>query len=96
MVNRGISIEDIDHYLNVTSADDLSPQLLDNIEAAAAMLVKHLDKQNNTIIVVVDSDCDGYTSSALLLNYIHARFPSLINKFIYRLHDSKIHGIDMS
>ena len=47
-------------------------------------------------MVQVDSDCDGYTSSALLLNYIYARFPSAINKFVYMLHDNKVHGIDVS
>lgn len=43
----------------------------------------------------IDSDCDGYTSSALLLNYIYARFPSAINKFYYNFHSGKTHGIDI-
>lgn len=94
LTNRGIKLEDIEHYLNVTEEDNLSPLLLDNIKQAAAMLIKHLDK-NGTIMIQIDSDCDGYTSSALLLNYLYARFPSLINKFAYRLHDKKVHGIDI-
>lgn len=47
-------------------------------------------------MVMVDSDCDGYTSAALLLNYIYARFPSAINKFVYSFHSTKVHGIDLS
>lgn len=43
----------------------------------------------------MDSDCDGYTSASLLLNYIHAQFPSAINKFIYGFHDGKIHGLKL-
>lgn len=94
LTNRGIKLEDIEHYLNVTEEDNFSPLLLDNIKQAAAMLIKHLD-ENGTIMIQIDSDCDGYTSSALLLNYLYARFPSLINKFVYRLHDKKVHGIDI-
>lgn len=44
----------------------------------------------------MDSDYDGYASSSLLLNYIYTRFPSAINKFIYSVHDTKAHGIDMN
>ena len=29
----------------------------------------------------------------MLLNYLHAQFPSAINKFIYNFHSGKIHGI---
>lgn len=59
------------------------------------MLIEHLDKDGNIIKIQVDSDCDGITSAALLLNYLHARFPSLTDKFIYSLHKNKVHGIDM-
>ncbi len=30
------------------------------------------------------------------MNYIHARFPSIVDKFVYSFHDNKIHGIDMT
>lgn len=93
--NRGIALRDIDHYLNVSEQDNLSPLLLKNIKEAAKMLLKHIDKEGK-IIIFVDSDCDGYTSSALLLNYLHARFPSITNKIAYVLHDSKIHGIGLN
>lgn len=93
--NRGIKLSDIDHYLNVTEEDNLNPILLNNIECAAALILKHIGKEGNIIKVQVDSDCDGYTSSSLLLNYLHVRFPSCIGKFVYSLHDIKIHGIDM-
>lgn len=95
LVNRGIKIGDIDHYLNVSEADNLSPILLNNIERAAVMLIKHISKEDNIIKVQIDSDYDGYASASLLLNYIHARFPSAINKFVYSLHNTKTHGIDM-
>lgn len=94
LTNRGIPLQNINHYLSVSEEDNLSPLLLNNIEQAAQMLIKHLDEEG-VIKVQVDSDCDGYTSCAVLLNYIHARFPSLVDKFVYSFHDNKTHGIDM-
>ena len=44
-------------------------------------------------MICVDSDCDGYTSAALLLNYIYARFPSAIGNFTYYTHEGKTHGL---
>lgn len=92
LTNRGIKYEDIEHYLNVSEEDNLSPLLLDNIEKAAQLIIKHLDG-DGMIYIQVDSDCDGYTSSALLLNYLHAQFPTSMSKFMYKFHDGKIHGI---
>ena len=66
--------------------------LLDNIKEAAQMLIKHIQAED-LIQVVVDSDCDGYTSAALLLNYINARFPSAISLFSYSTHEGKTHGL---
>lgn len=93
LTNRGIQFNDIPHYLSVSEKDNLSPLLLNNIERAAQLIIKHISDENSLIYVQVDSDCDGYTSSALLLNYIHSQFPSAINKFIYGFHTGKIHGL---
>lgn len=43
--------------------------------------------------VQVDSDADGYTSSALLLNYLYDINPNYAENIIYRLHEGKQHGI---
>lgn len=48
------------------------------------------------IHVQVDPDADGFTASALLLNYIHLAFPSAISKISYSFHDDKGHGIILS
>lgn len=94
LTNRGIKFEDIAHYLNVTEEDNLSPLLLDNIEQAAKMLFNQLHRDGFHIHVQVDSDCDGYTSAALLLNYIHAIIPSAIEHISYSFHNGKMHGIN--
>ena len=41
------------------------------------------------------SDCDGYTSAALLLNYLYIRFPSCIKNITYVHHEGKQHGIEV-
>lgn len=94
LTNRGIKFEDIDHYLNVSESDNLSPLLLKNIESAAKLIFNQLNRDDFHIHVQVDSDCDGYTSAALLLNYIHAICPSAMSHISYSFHAGKIHGIN--
>ena len=44
--------------------------------------------------VIVDCDCDGYTSSAIFINYLHDLFPRYVEHFVhYFVHDSKQHGL---
>lgn len=96
LINRGFNIEDIEHYLNPSELDNHSSTLINNIDEGIRILFKHLNKDNNKIYVQVDSDCDGFTSSAVLLNYLHRLFPTVVeNKFLFGLHDDKSHGIDM-
>ena len=57
------------------------------------MLLKTIAKKEKAIIIV-DSDCDGFTSSALLLNYLYDLFPDWIENYVdYFLHDGKKHGL---
>jgi single-stranded DNA-specific DHH superfamily exonuclease len=60
--------------MNTDVSDVLEPTLLDNIQEGARMLVKHIS-QGSKVMVQIDSDCDGYTSAALLINYINKLFP---------------------
>ena len=82
-------------FLHPSQEDELPFEGLDNIETAARRLLKALVHQEN-VYVQVDSDCDGYTSAALLLNYMHDIAPSTVeNKWSYGLHKAKLHGIDI-
>jgi len=48
------------------------------------------------VYIQVDSDCDGYTSAALLLNYMHDIAPATVERnWTYGLHKAKLHGIDI-
>ena len=93
LINRGIAAEDVQHYLATDRNDILPPQLLDNITDGAKMLMRHIAAEDD-IFVQIDSDCDGITSAALLVNYLYTLFPSFTQNHVsYRLHTGKQHGI---
>lgn len=93
LTNRGIALAEIEHYLHTTDDDILDPKGIANMRPGAEMLIKHI-AQNDDILVQVDSDCDGFTSAATLLNYLNCLFPSFVQKHMYyRIHSGKQHGI---
>jgi single-stranded-DNA-specific exonuclease len=86
--NRGI--EDIQSFLNIDEKVVIHWSKLKNIEKAAECLFSHI-KNNNKIFVQVDADCDGVTSSAILINYLRRVFKDI--NIVYRLHEGKEHGV---
>ena len=96
LTNRGISFKEIPHYLDTTDSDINPPQGLgqENLRAAAAVLINTI-KFNEHAIVIIDSDCDGFTSSVILINYLHDLFPAWVeNNLTYILHTGKQHGLN--
>lgn len=65
--------------------------LLDNIMAGAECLEKHI-KNKSRIYLIVDSDIDGFTSSAILYNYLMENFEDI--NIEYHIPDGKEHGLD--
>ena len=93
LTNRGIALAEIKHFLNTTDDDILPPSSIKNIERGVKMLISHISQEHD-IMVQVDSDADGMTSSAALINYLNILFPAFVqNHITYRLHDGKQHGI---
>lgn len=46
------------------------------------------------MVIIVDCDCDGYTSAAIFINYLHDLFPTYVeNNLSYFVHDGKQHGL---
>ena len=89
LLNRGIQLQDVRHYLNTSDDDILSPTLLSNIEDGVKMLINHIN-QGSKVFLQIDSDCDGYTSAALLINYLNSLFPGFAqNNISYRVHEGK-------
>ena len=93
LTNRGIALAEIEHYLHTNDSDILDPKLIANIKEGAQMLIKHI-AQNDDVLIQIDSDCDGFTSAATLLNYLNCLFPGFVqNHIYYRIHTGKQHGI---
>ena len=93
LITRGIPAEEVQHYLHTTDSDIINPEVIENITNGAKMLISHIS-QNHKIMVQIDSDCDGYTSAAVLVNYLNRLFPGFVqNNITYRVHETKTHGI---
>lgn len=95
LVNRGIKLNDTYHYLNTTDADINSPLAFgeNKMKNAAAAVVGCVGRDEK-MLVVVDSDTDGYTSAAIFINYLHDIFPSYVeSKVNWFLHSGKQHGL---
>ncbi|RDY88672.1 DHH family phosphoesterase [Bacillus amyloliquefaciens] len=87
--NRNID-EDIFFNLNKSVINHYS--LLNNMDKGIDCLLRHIESKNN-IFIQVDSDCDGYLSSAILINYLNQAFPD--HEVKWRLHDKKDHGASL-
>ena len=77
LTNRNIPLEEVNHYLNTTDNDINKPENFgENIlKDAATALIKNI-LSNEQALIICDCDCDGFTSAALLINYLHDLFPT--------------------
>ena len=58
------------------------------------LLIINAIKNNSNAVIIIDCDCDGYTSAALLINYLYKLFPTwVIDHLDWIMHDSKQHGL---
>ena len=96
LLNRGMHLKDIPHYFKLSDADINPPETFDEelMMVVAQCFLKHLDADSN-ICVVIDADCDGYTSSAVLINYIYElKSKEYINNHVsWYMHEGKQHGL---
>ena len=67
-----------------------NPTALENIDKGAALIKEAIDN-NYKILLVVDSDNDGFTSSTIMYNYLKDVAPTL--EIDYVLHEGKQHGL---
>ena len=92
LTSLGINKFAVSSFLNhPVEGDQDDPLMLDNIQYAVKMAYEALTKENAHVFVQIDSDTDGYTSSAVLINYLKRRFPAV--QISYALHPGKEHGI---
>ena len=95
LTNRGIPRSEIQHYLNTTDDDINDFNLLggDRLRMAAIKLIQLVQTEGDAL-VIVDCDCDGFTSAALLINYLYDHFPSWVTYHLnWFIHSGKQHGL---
>ena len=94
-LNRGIEPQNINKYLN-NSFDNINPPEAfgeELLKSGVKMLIKHI-ADNHDVVIIVDSDVDGWTSSALLINYLYECFPAWTETHLFWvLHEGKQHGL---
>lgn len=77
-----------DKYIN--DPEGLNENLLNN----AIKTIAYAAKNEQDALLIVDSDCDGFCSASLFLNYFHKIFPYWVeNHFSYFMHSGKQHGL---
>lgn len=97
-LNRGFKKEDIYNFIHSTDKEINSPLLLgrQNMELGLKVLFSCIT-QNKKAIIIVDCDVDGYTSAALLGNYLFRLVPQWTQtKLQFFIHEKKIHGLSDS
>ena len=90
LCSRGLKEEELEMFYNPTPSLLQSPHELLNIAIGANLLIKHL-QLGSDIAIVVDSDVDGFTSAAIMWQYLtNASKTISLTSF---LHDGKGHGL---
>ena len=88
---KSLGVENPDSFIREPRLEDEEPwKNLDNIEEACRVLYEGFTN-NKKFFLQVDSDTDGYTSSAIFYSFFKRLFPDA--RIEWRLHDNKEHGI---
>ena len=88
---RARGITNINDFLKPTSICLQDSEFLSNIGTGANIFLNTL-KEQKPILIIVDSDVDGYTSAAIIYQYIEFNFPNA--NIQYKLHTGKQHGLE--
>lgn len=88
LTNR--NIPNLELFLSPEYVIESDPLELLNFERGKELLLSHLDNKSD-IVIVVDSDADGYTSSAILYRYLTELNTGATITYI--VHECKAHGL---
>lgn len=86
--SRGI--EDVAFYLKPTAAALQDPEDFENIKEGSDLYMANIGA-NKKILIIVDSDNDGFTSAAIMYQYTKNIAPD--TEISYWLHEGKQHGL---
>lgn len=86
LINAGI--EDIQKFINPDSSDDIDVKHVPYIQNVYNIIEKN---KHSKIFMLVDSDCDGFTSSAIMYKYLNSIYDNLDIELY--MHPNKEHGL---
>ncbi|MDT0160438.1 DHH family phosphoesterase [Bacillus sp. AG4(2022)] len=86
--SRGVNNKNL--ILNLDESCCHNYKLLSNIDIAVDKLIEHINK-GSKVFVQADPDCDGYSSTSILINYINKTFDNV--ELIWELPTGKQHGV---
>lgn len=83
-------IKDIGRFISPSKEDEIHFSNLLNIDKAIELFDRHL-KNISSIIVVIDSDADGFCSGSIFVQYIRKNFPHI--EITYLMHEARTNGL---
>lgn len=89
MKSRGVN--NLEEYINPDIFKIQSPLALENVKFGAMTYYSAVTNGTN-ILLIVDCDCDGFTSAAIIYQYTKLLNPDI--NIEYRLHEHKQHGLE--
>jgi single-stranded-DNA-specific exonuclease len=87
------NVENIIEFMCPNESYLLNPFDLDNMQDGIDLLLSHINNKNK-ILIIVDSDADGFTSAAILYNYLKMVFEDIELDWV--VHADKSHGINLN
>ena len=88
--NRGVDYGNLERFLYPTKRDVTNPLIYTNLQKLVETLFEAM-AYNKKILFVVDSDVDGFCSSAMMINYLHQDMH--YSNIVWALHENKEHGL---
>ena len=87
---RGVDYSNLELFLNPKEWVRSNPAIYNNMVKVAEIII-YAVKNNLNIGILIDSDCDGYLSSAMIVNYLNDVLG--FNGMRFYIHENKEHGL---
>ena len=87
---RGVDYSNLELFLNPKEWVRSNPAIYNNMVKVAEIIIEAV-KKNLNIGILIDSDCDGYLSSAMIVNYLNDVLG--FNGMRFYMHENKEHGL---
>ena len=101
LTNRGVKLEDVQKFMNVSKNNTFHYSYLFSDDEGSNFIhgrsiIDFAVRNRKAIYIIVDCDCDGFTSASELGNYLYDLYGEDFEEVChYVFHDGKEHGIEL-